>query len=131
MTARSAPTGTVSSSWTRISCRVPATGDGISVSTLSVETSSSGSSTSMRVADVLQPAGDGAFGDGLTQGRHGHAFRHVVSLLLSVAVSWLSASGVGVQRLAGQGQVGLAEGLVLGGVRVDQTGDVRRVGPPS
>ena len=47
MTARSAPTGTVSSSPTRISCRVPATGDGISVSTLSVETSSNGSSTSM------------------------------------------------------------------------------------
>ena len=44
-TARSAPTGTVSSSSTRISCSVPATGDGISVSTLSVETSSSGSST--------------------------------------------------------------------------------------
>ena len=45
MTARSAPTGTVSSSPTRISCTAPATGDGISVSTLSVETSSSGSST--------------------------------------------------------------------------------------
>ena len=48
ITARSAPTGTVSSSWTRISWRVPATGEGISVSTLSVETSSSGSSTSTR-----------------------------------------------------------------------------------
>jgi hypothetical protein len=46
MTARSAPTGTVSSSWARISCSVPATGDGISVSTLSVDTSRSGSSTS-------------------------------------------------------------------------------------
>ncbi len=45
MTARSAPTGTVSSSLTRISCSTPATGEGISVSTLSVETSSSGSST--------------------------------------------------------------------------------------
>ena len=78
MTARSAPTGTVSSSPTRISCRVPATGDGISVSTLSVETSSNGSSTSTGVADALQPAGHGAFGDGLPKGRHGHAFRHVV-----------------------------------------------------
>ena len=46
MTARTEPTSAVSSSLTRISCRVPATGDGISVSTLSVETSSSGSSTS-------------------------------------------------------------------------------------
>ena len=43
--ASSAPTSTVSSSATLISSRVPATGDGISVSTLSVETSSNGSST--------------------------------------------------------------------------------------
>ncbi len=46
ITARSAPTGTVSSSPTSTSCSVPATGLGISVSTLSVDTSSSGSSTS-------------------------------------------------------------------------------------
>ena len=45
MTASSAPTSTVSSSWTLISRSLPATGEGISVSTLSVETSSSGSST--------------------------------------------------------------------------------------
>ena len=41
----SAPTSTVSSSCTLISSRTPATGEGISVSTLSVETSSRGSST--------------------------------------------------------------------------------------
>ena len=46
MRAMTAPTSTVSSSSARISTRVPATGDGISVSTLSVETSRSGSSTS-------------------------------------------------------------------------------------
>jgi hypothetical protein len=46
MTARVAPTSTVSSSSATIFCRVPATGEGISVSTLSVETSSRGSSTS-------------------------------------------------------------------------------------
>ena len=45
ITARSAPTSTVSSSSTLISSSVPATGLGISVSTLSVEISSSGSST--------------------------------------------------------------------------------------
>ena len=45
MTASSEPTSTVSSSATVIFDRMPATGDGISVSTLSVETSSSGSST--------------------------------------------------------------------------------------
>ena len=43
--ANSAPTGTVESIATTIFCRTPATGDGISVSTLSVETSNSGSST--------------------------------------------------------------------------------------
>ena len=46
MTASVAPTSTVSSSWTRICSSTPANGDGISVSTLSVEISSSGSSTS-------------------------------------------------------------------------------------
>src|SRR3712207_8072640 len=46
MTASSAPTSTVSSSATRILLSTPAAGEGISVSTLSVETSSSGSSTS-------------------------------------------------------------------------------------
>ena len=48
MTASSAPTATVSSSATVIPRRIPATGEGISVSTLSVETSSSGSSASTR-----------------------------------------------------------------------------------
>ena len=45
MTARTAPTSTVVSSSALISSRVPAIGEGISVSTLSVETSRSGSST--------------------------------------------------------------------------------------
>ena len=39
------PTATVSSAWTRISVIVPATGDGTSASTLSVEISTNGSST--------------------------------------------------------------------------------------
>ena len=45
ITARTWPTSASSSSWTRISSRVPATGEGTSVSTLSVETSRRGSST--------------------------------------------------------------------------------------
>jgi hypothetical protein len=48
MTASSAPTATVSSSATVMPRRTPDTGDGISVSTLSVDTSSSGSSASTR-----------------------------------------------------------------------------------
>ena len=47
MIARSAPTGTVASICTRIFESVPDTGEGISVSTLSVDTSRSGSSTLM------------------------------------------------------------------------------------
>ena len=43
--AKSAPTGTVASTATRIFSNVPAAGDGISVSTLSVDTSRSGSSS--------------------------------------------------------------------------------------
>ncbi|CAB4889354.1 unannotated protein [freshwater metagenome] len=43
--ARRAPTGTVVSTGTSIARRTPATGDGISVSTLSVDTSSNASST--------------------------------------------------------------------------------------
>ena len=43
--ANSAPTRTVVSTATTIFCKIPATGEGISVSTLSVETSRSGSST--------------------------------------------------------------------------------------
>ena len=44
MTASTAPTSTESSSCARISSSTPAAGEGISVSTLSVDTSSSGSS---------------------------------------------------------------------------------------
>ena len=46
ISAMTAPTSTVSSSSCRTLSRTPAAGEGISVSTLSVETSSSGSSTS-------------------------------------------------------------------------------------
>ncbi len=48
MTASSAPTSTVSSSATLMEDSTPAAGEGISVSTLSVDTSSSGSSASTR-----------------------------------------------------------------------------------
>jgi hypothetical protein len=45
MRASTAPTSTVSPSGTRISDRTPVTGDGTSESTLSVDTSNSGSSS--------------------------------------------------------------------------------------
>ncbi|ABY24158.1 hypothetical protein RSal33209_2432 [Renibacterium salmoninarum ATCC 33209] len=53
MRTSGAPTSAVSSSATRISSITPAIGDGISVSTLSVETSNSGSSTSTRSPTCL------------------------------------------------------------------------------
>src|SRR5689334_21942327 len=125
MTARPAPTGTVSSSPTSISCRVPATGDGISVSTLSVETSSNGSSTSM-VSPTL-------FSQRVTvpsvtdSPRAGMVTRSDMTCFLLFPVS---GSSVCVQGLARQGQVCLAERFVLCGVRVDETGDVLGVRLP-
>jgi hypothetical protein len=53
ITASSAPTATVSSSATVMPRRIPDTGEGISVSTLSVETSRSGSSASTRSPSFL------------------------------------------------------------------------------
>ncbi|CAB4698209.1 unannotated protein [freshwater metagenome] len=53
ITASSAPTATVESTATIIFCKTPATGDGISVSTLSVETSRSGSSTAITSPSFL------------------------------------------------------------------------------
>ena len=53
MTASCAPTATVSSSSTEMPRRMPDAGEGISVSTLSVDTSRSGSSTSTRSPSFL------------------------------------------------------------------------------
>ncbi len=53
MIASSAPTAAVSSSATRIFSSTPPYGEGISVSTLSVETSSNGSSTSTDSPSLL------------------------------------------------------------------------------
>ena len=50
----------------------PAWGAGTSESTLSVDTSNSGSSASILLADLLEPASDRALGDGLTELRHRH-----------------------------------------------------------
>jgi hypothetical protein len=47
-------------------------GDGTSESTLSVDTSNKGSSRATCLADRLQPLGDRAFGDRLTELWHGH-----------------------------------------------------------
>ena len=72
------------------------------------------------VADLLEPARDGALGDGLTErGR-----------VTETGMGLLRASGVSVQGLAGEGEERLAHGFVLCGVRMDQGGHVLGVGLP-
>ena len=71
-TASSAPTSTVSSSPTMIFAACPPTGDGISVSTLSVETSSSGSSTSTSSPSCLSQRVTVPSVTRLAQRRHRH-----------------------------------------------------------
>src|SRR5688572_20330574 len=120
ITASSEPTSAVSSSATTMRVSTPAAGDGISVSTLSVETSSNGSS-----ASTWSPS---CFNQRVT----------VPSVTLSPSRGMVTDTGISssllltvdVQRLAGQREVRLAEGLRLGGVAVDQGGDVGRVRLP-
>src|SRR5450756_1197280 len=118
MIASGAPTATVSSSATRICSSTPPNGEGISVSTLSVETSTKGSSTatvsptclSQRVtvpSVTLSPSAGIVTESDMTE-----------CLLL------VCGSAMSVQRLAGQRKMRLAEGLVLGGVSVHEGGDV-------
>src|SRR3954451_6402119 len=142
MTARSAPTGTVSSSPTRTSWSTPATGLGISVSTLSVETSNSGSSTatvsptcfSQRV--TVPSVTDSPRAGMVTRSDMGCALlRQAYGRSCGAAgVRWCGRcdapprsggtprSGVDVQWLAGEREVRLTDRLGLRRVRVDELG---------
>ena len=62
-----------------IASSTPASGEGISASTLSVEISKSGSSLSTRVADLLDPADDRAFRDRLAHLGHHDISGHKAS----------------------------------------------------
>src|SRR4029453_14329306 len=116
MTASSVPTATVSSSLTLIDVSPPAVGAGISVSTLSVDTSSSGSS-----AATVSPS---CLSQRVT----------VPSVTLSpsagrvtetdICLGTPNSSAEGVQRLAGQREMRFADRLSLGRVHVDELGDV-------
>ena len=70
ITASFVPTSTVSPSWTRIFWTTPVPGLGTSVSTLSVEISSSGSSASIASPSLLQPLRDRPLRDGDAHLRH-------------------------------------------------------------
>src|SRR5436305_1489163 len=121
MTASSAPTAAVSSSGTLISSSVPLAGAGISVSTLSVDTSSSGSSACTSSPTCLSQR--------VT----------VPSVTLSPSRGMVTDTGISmtpvrsavyVQGLAGEREVRLAQRLGLGRVHVDELRDVRRVRLP-
>src|SRR5215468_1294396 len=121
MTASSAPTATVSSSATEIPRRIPETGEGISVSTLSVETSSSGSSAetwspsrlSQRVTVPSVTLSPSCGMDTETDMACADSFAQVP------AISDVT-SGMEVQRFAGQREVRFADRLRLGRMRVDE-----------
>src|SRR6185312_6969625 len=125
ITASSTPTSTVSSSPTRIEDSVPDAGAGISVSTLSVDTSSSGSSASTRSPSFLSQrvtvpsvtlsprrgiVTETDIGQRLLRCRQGQGRR--------------TGSAVGVQWLAGQREVGLAHCLGLRRVGMDELRDL-------
>ena len=63
ISAISAPMGIVCPASTKMSVSTPSTGDGISMLTLSVTTSASGSYFSTSVADLLEPPLDDGLGD--------------------------------------------------------------------
>ena len=91
-------TGTVSPSLTAISSNVPAAGEGISASTLSVEISNNGSSRSTRVANFLDPADDRAFGNRLAHLGHDYRCGHITLSAFRLAISY-PLSAVGSQLL--------------------------------
>ena len=80
ITASFVPTSTVSPSWTRICCTTPVAGLGTSVSTLSVEISSSDSSASIVLALLLEPLRDRPLGDGDAHLGHDDVDRGVVAI---------------------------------------------------
>ena len=85
---------TVCPSGTLISSSVPATGDGISASTLSVEISKIGSSRLTGVADLLQPLRDRSLGDRLAHLRHDDVGGHASPFLRLIAGGLLLILGV-------------------------------------
>src|SRR5262249_13193617 len=104
---------------------VPATGEGISVSTLSVDTSSNGSSTATSSPTCFsQRVTVPSVTDSPSSGRLTSVAMCVGPFLWLVRSGWGVGSRVRVERLPGQRQVGLAEGFVLGRVSVHQRGDV-------
>src|SRR6202034_2288088 len=110
MTASLVPTSTVSPSGTRISESTPATGEGTSESTLSVETSNSTSSSATGSPTCF--------------------IQRVIVPSVTVSPNWGMVMSANVQTSSGQGEHGLAERLRQGGVRLDEVGNLVRGGLP-
>src|SRR5690242_12674305 len=130
MTASCAPTATVSSSSTEMPRRIPDAGDGISVSTLSVDTSSSGSSTSTRSPSFFSQR---VTVPSVTLSPSCGMDTETDMVLATPRGGFWGKSRklrVYVQRLAGQREMRLADRLRLGGVGVDELGHVRWPGVP-
>src|SRR6266542_2510969 len=129
ISASSVPTGTVSSSWTLIDVCTPATGEGTSVSTLSVESSYRCSSTTTRSPSrfsqrVMVPSVIDSPSSGILIGLAIVApspCRRLHAVLPAV-----SPPSALVQRASRQRQVRLADRLGKGRVGVDELGDLRR-----
>src|SRR5664279_4328165 len=148
MIASSAPSSAVSSSPTRIFSSTPPYGDGISVSTLSVDTSSNGSSTSICSPSLLSqrvtvPSVTLSPRAGIWTEwdmRCSPTSDRVVRVVCGCSVPrravlkrglWRGASVVDVQRFACHGEHRLAYGLVLRRVPVHHRRHVLRVGLPA
>src|SRR5438034_6008768 len=116
ITARRVPTSAVSPSWTRISLSVPDAGAGTSESTLSVETSKSGSSASTWSPTLFS--------------------QRVIVPSVTVSPScgiWMSTRGPpssGVQAATGERERGLAEQLTQRRVGMDERPDLGRARLP-
>src|SRR5215208_6414545 len=124
MMASSAPTSTVSSACTLMVFRTPATGDGTSVSTLSVDTSNRGSSASTRspsclIHRVIVPSVIDSPSSGILTG-----------VAIDHRLPGLLAGSELVEAASGERHVGLADGFGQGRVGVDELGDVDRQGLP-
>src|SRR4051794_34291631 len=115
MTASSEPTSTVSSSPTLMLFSTPPAGEGISVSTLSVETSSNGSSASTRSPSCFNQRG--TVPSETLSPRRGNVTETAMESCLGA---------VHVQGLAVQCEVRLAHRLRKRRVRVDQLRDLDR-----
>src|SRR5215218_8039457 len=124
ITASSAPTSTVSSAWTLIDWRTPETGEGTSVSTLSVEISNRGSSASTWSPSclsqrVIVPSVIDSPSSGI-----------LIGVAIGHRLPGLLAGSELVEAASGKRHVGLADGFGQGRVGVDELGDVDRQGLP-